>query len=82
MCTSIRYLILGRMGVVCVIFNDSFYTSLKNGVLIINLMLFGKIISLDYKNHTKNINTQYGQNADFINVNLLKPSGFFTYDQV
>jgi hypothetical protein len=53
---------------VCMIFNDSVFTSLTSGVLIINLMLFGEIISLDCKNHTKHINTRSGQNSEFMNI--------------
>jgi len=37
----------------------------------VKLMLFGEIISLDYKNHTKHINTQSGRNAEFMNVKYM-----------
>ena len=52
----------------CVMFSESDCTSLTNGVLIVNLMLFEEIISHNHKTHTKHINTQSGQNTELMNV--------------
>jgi hypothetical protein len=45
-------------------------------------MLCGEGMTVYSESHTKRIIVLWGQNIEFLNINVLKPSGNFTYDQV
>jgi hypothetical protein len=45
-------------------------------------MLYREINAVCSEIHTKHINILCGQSTEFLNINLLKPSGFFKYRKV